>query len=119
LRGVVRALEGGEIVLDPGADREEAARRLASIRGVGPWTVSYVAMRALGDPDACVSADLGVRRALRRLGYAEDPASVAALAGRWRPWRAYAVQHLWASLDAEKEPGKISKRATRKEEVVA
>ena len=119
LRGVARALAGGEIVLDPGADREEAARRLASIRGVGPWTVSYVAMRTFGDPDAFVPTDLGVRRALGRLGYAEDPASVAALAGRWRPWRAYAVQHLWASLDEEKEPGKIGKRATRKEEVVA
>jgi AraC family transcriptional regulator, regulatory protein of adaptative response / DNA-3-methyladenine glycosylase II len=117
LRGVARALAGGEIVLDPGADREEAARRLASIRGVGPWTVSYVAMRALGDPDAFLPADLGVRRALGRLGYAEDPASVAAIAGRWRPWRAYAVQHLWASLDGE--TGEARKRTTRKEEVVA
>jgi AraC family transcriptional regulator of adaptative response / DNA-3-methyladenine glycosylase II len=85
-------------VLDPGSDREEAHRKLLSLRGVGPWTASYVAMRALGDPDAFLPTDLGVRRAVSRLGYAGDPAGVAALAERWRPWRAYATQHLWASL---------------------
>jgi AraC family transcriptional regulator of adaptative response / DNA-3-methyladenine glycosylase II len=52
-------------------------------------------MRALGDPDAFPSTDLGVRRAVSRLGYTGDPAAVAE---RWRPWRAYATQHLWASL---------------------
>ena len=117
LRSVARALADGEIVLDPGADREESARWLASIRGVGPWTVSYVAMRALGDPDAFLPTDHGVRRALRRLGYAEDPASVAATAARWRPWRAYAVQHVWASLGGEIDD--THKRTMRKEEVIA
>lgn len=117
LRSVARALAEGDVVLDPGADREEATKRLASIRGVGAWTVSYVAMRALGDPDAFPRTDLGVRRALGRLGYAEDPASVAAIAVRWRPWRAYAVQHLWASLG--EETGEPRKRTTREEEVVA
>src|SRR5918994_1404031 len=62
LRSLARALAGGEIVLDPGADREEAGRRLVSLRGVGPWTASYVAMRTLGDPDAFLPTDLGVRR---------------------------------------------------------
>jgi AraC family transcriptional regulator, regulatory protein of adaptative response / DNA-3-methyladenine glycosylase II len=55
-------------------------------------------MRALGDPDAFLPTDLGVRQAIRKLGHADDKRSVAALAERWRPWRAYATQHLWASL---------------------
>ena len=99
LRELARALVGGEVVLDPGVDREEAARRLVGIRGIGPWTASYVAMRALGDPDAFLPTDLGVRRAIERLGQPGDPASVATLAERWRPWRAYAAQYLWASLE--------------------
>ena len=55
-------------------------------------------MRALGDPDALLPADLGVRRAVAGLGGGSDPASVTTLAQRWRLWRAYATQHLWASL---------------------
>ena len=58
-------------------------------------------MRALGDPDAFPASDLGVRRALERRGAAGDPAAAARAAERWRPWRAYAVQHLWASLNEE------------------
>ena len=104
LRNLGRALAGGEVVLDPGSDREEAGRKLLALRGVGPWTASYVVMRALGDPDAFLPTDLGVRRAVSRLGYAGDPAGVAE---RWRPWRAYATQHLWASLGGvTEEPAK-------------
>ncbi len=98
LRNLTRALAVGGICLDPGSDREEAHRKLLSLRGVGPWTAAYVAMRALGDPDAFLPTDLGVRRAISGLGCAGDPAGVAALAERWRPWRAYATQYLWASL---------------------
>lgn len=116
LRNLARALAEGDMVLDPGADREEAERRLLSLRGIGPWTASYVAMRALGDPDAFLPTDLGVRRAISKLGRASDPTSVAALAERWRPWRAYATLHLWAGL--EKVPKKIS-RTTRKGVVTA
>lgn len=96
LRSLAGAFAGGEIVLDPGSDREEAERLLLSLRGIGPWTASYIAMRALGDPDAFLPTDLGVRRAVSRL--AGDQRSVAALSERWRPWRAYATQYLWASL---------------------
>jgi AraC family transcriptional regulator of adaptative response / DNA-3-methyladenine glycosylase II len=52
-------------------------------------------MRALGDPDAFLPTDLGVRRAVEGLGVSGDPASIQKLAERWRPWRSYAVQHLW------------------------
>jgi AraC family transcriptional regulator of adaptative response / DNA-3-methyladenine glycosylase II len=98
LCNLARGLTGGGIDLDPGSDREEAGRRLLALRRVGPWTASYVAMRALGDPDAFLPSDLGVRRAVAGFGGGSDPASVTALARRWRPWRAYATQHLWASL---------------------
>ena len=73
------------------------------MRGIGPWTASYVAMRGLGDPDAFLPTDLGVRQAVRKLGHADDGRSVAALAERWRPWRAYATQHLWAKLGEKQD----------------
>ena len=57
-------------------------------------------MRAMRDPDAFLPTDVGVRRALARLGLACDPVGVERLADRWRPYRSYAVQHLWASLVA-------------------
>ena len=99
LVGLARAVGRGEIPLDPGADRDEAGRRLLALDGVGPWTASYVAMRALGDPDAFLATDLGVRRSLARLGRPDDCRSAEALAEGWRPWRSYAVQHLWAGLE--------------------
>lgn len=98
LRGLANALTEGGLILDPGANREEVRRKLLSLRGIGAWTADYVAMRALGDPNAFPVTDLGVRRAVEQLGHAGGPASVAALAERWRPWRAYAARHLWASL---------------------
>jgi AraC family transcriptional regulator of adaptative response / DNA-3-methyladenine glycosylase II len=71
-------------------------RRLLEIRGVGDWTAAYIAMRALGDPDAFPAADLGLRRAAGELGLPGSPAALAARAERWRPWRSYAAHHLWA-----------------------
>src|SRR5215213_5457438 len=103
LRALACALAGGGIALDPGSEREEVERRLLELRGIGPWTASYVAMRALGDPDAFLPSDLGVRKAIVRLGHASDRGSVVSHAERWRPWRAYATQHLWASLGDEKD----------------
>ncbi|HET7477996.1 MAG TPA: AlkA N-terminal domain-containing protein [Rubrobacteraceae bacterium] len=99
LRSLAGALAAGDIALDPGAERDEARNKLLELRGIGPWTASYIAMRALGDPDAFLPTDLGVRRGIAHLGHASDPKSVAALSERWRPWRSYAVQNLWASLE--------------------
>jgi AraC family transcriptional regulator, regulatory protein of adaptative response / DNA-3-methyladenine glycosylase II len=98
LRALAAALAAGEIVPHPGSDREEVRTRLLALDGIGPWTADYIAMRALADPDAFLASDLGVRHALHRLGQPADPKAATALAERWRPWRAYAVQHLWASL---------------------
>jgi AraC family transcriptional regulator of adaptative response / DNA-3-methyladenine glycosylase II len=96
LTGLARALAEERIALDAGADREQTIRRLLALPGVGAWTAGYVAMRALRDPDAFLPTDLGVRRGLERLGENGAPDRARALAERWRPYRAYALQHLWA-----------------------
>jgi AraC family transcriptional regulator, regulatory protein of adaptative response / DNA-3-methyladenine glycosylase II len=88
---VARLVAAGDLRLDPDADAAETRARLLAVPGIGPWTVSYIAMRALGDPDVFLAGDVGVRRALAALGSPADP-------GRWRPWRSYAVMHLWHSL---------------------
>jgi AraC family transcriptional regulator of adaptative response / DNA-3-methyladenine glycosylase II len=98
LIGLCAALAAGEVDLRPGADPDAAEAALLALPGIGPWTASYVRMRALRDPDAFPAADLGLRRALERLGAGGSPRAAAALAERWRPLRAYAAQHLWAQL---------------------
>ena len=98
LVGLCSALAAREVVLDPGVEPAEARRRLLALPGIGPWTAEYVAMRGLGDADAFPATDLGVRRALERLGEDGRPAAAERLAEPWRPYRAYAVQYLWASL---------------------
>lgn len=96
VRRVAAALAEGRIDLSAGADPNEAERALVQIPGVGPWTAAYVRLRALGDPDAFLASDLGVRRALEAMGRPAHPAAAAALAERWRPWRGYALMHLWS-----------------------
>ncbi len=88
----------GGIVIDAGSDRQEISRQLESLPGIGPWTASYVAMRALGDPDVFLPTDIGVRNALRSIGAESTPKAAAQLAESWRPWRSYALHHLWATL---------------------
>ncbi len=89
LRALAAAVAGGTLALDHGADPEETAARLSELRGIGPWTVAYILMRAVGDPDAFPGTDLGLRRALTDLGCQVSRAE------RWHPWRAYAAVHLW------------------------
>lgn len=91
------ALADGRIVLDAGAGRDEARAALAALPGIGPWTVGTIAMRALGDPDAFIAGDLGVRLAAQRLGLPTSPTGLEKASLAWAPWRAYAVQHLWAT----------------------
>src|SRR5262249_31005014 len=83
-----------------GADPRETAARLAELPGVGPWTISYILMRAVRDPDAFPAADLGLRRALEHLG------GTAGQPDRWRPWRAYAAVHLWTWSAGGPAPGR-------------
>jgi AraC family transcriptional regulator of adaptative response / DNA-3-methyladenine glycosylase II len=86
--------------LQPGASLEDALARLVRFPGVGPWTAQLVAMRALGEPDAFPAGDLGIRRALGAPGLPCPEPAALARAEAWRPWRAYAAQHLW-TLDAQ------------------
>jgi AraC family transcriptional regulator, regulatory protein of adaptative response / DNA-3-methyladenine glycosylase II len=101
LVGLAEALASEAVCLDPGADREEAGSRLLDLPGIGPWTVGYIRMRALSDPDAFPVGDVGVLRALRLLGHPAGVGSGAEAAQPWRPWSSYAVHHLWATLEAE------------------
>ena len=101
LREACRLVASGELDLDAGADRDAVRRGLVGVAGIGPWTAEYVAMRALGDPDAFPASDLGVRQALARLGAGTSPREVVHLAERWRPWRAYATHHLWTTLGGD------------------
>jgi AraC family transcriptional regulator of adaptative response / DNA-3-methyladenine glycosylase II len=105
LMGVCAALADGEIVLEPEADLVETERRLLALRGIGPWTAAYIAMRALHDPDAFLPSDLGIKQAFARHGLPDDPRQIAAHAEAWRPWRAYANFHLWSSLTSQIVPG--------------
>lgn len=99
LTGLLAALAAGDVDLSPGADVDRARAQLAGLPGLGPWTVEVIAMRGLGDPDAFCGTDRGVVAAARVLGLPSTPAALARAAEPWRPWRAYAVQHLWAALD--------------------
>ncbi len=92
---LARALAGDGLLLSPDADVEQALERLLALPGVGPWTAHYIAMRALHWPDAFPPGDIGVLRALR----AKSAAQAEARAQAWRPWRAYAVIHLWKSRE--------------------
>ncbi|MET8957085.1 AlkA N-terminal domain-containing protein [Streptomyces sp. NPDC004393] len=94
---LVRQLADGTLHLGVESDWEESRARLLSLPGFGPWTVDVIAMRALGDPDAFLPTDLGIRRAAQELGLPSTPAALTARATAWRPWRAYAVQYLWAT----------------------
>jgi AraC family transcriptional regulator of adaptative response / DNA-3-methyladenine glycosylase II len=88
---------------------EEAIARLTAIRGVGEWTAHYIAIRALRETDAFPASDIGLLRSAAKLdqangfqpnGARSTPATLLHRAESWRPWRAYAAQHLWASEQA-------------------
>ena len=96
LVALAAALASGELVLDAAGDHARARRTLLALPGIGPWTTEYIAMRALRDPDAFLETDLGVKRAIEWLGFDSRPRTVIELAEAWRPYRAYALAHLWA-----------------------
>jgi AraC family transcriptional regulator of adaptative response / DNA-3-methyladenine glycosylase II len=91
---MARAVDRGTIELAPNVDIEPTLQRLRALPGVGEWTAQYIAMRALAWPDAFPHTDLGVMKAMGE----KDPRRVLVAAEAWRPWRAYAVMHLWRSL---------------------
>jgi AraC family transcriptional regulator of adaptative response / DNA-3-methyladenine glycosylase II len=95
LRALGAAVASGELSLEPGDDPARVREGLLALAGVGPWTADYVALRMRADPDAFLPTDLAARRAAARLGLPDDPAGLLARAERWRPWRGYALLHLW------------------------
>ncbi|MBC9908458.1 AlkA N-terminal domain-containing protein [Achromobacter xylosoxidans] len=98
LSAVAAAAVADRHLFDAAGGLEDAVRRLRTIRGVGEWTAQYIALRQLREPDAFPSADIGLIRALERLeARTYTPAQLLARAETWRPWRAYAAQHLWTA----------------------
>jgi AraC family transcriptional regulator of adaptative response / DNA-3-methyladenine glycosylase II len=92
IEALARAAADGRLSLTPDAPVDATIDALRAMPGIGPWTASYVAMRALAWPDALVAGDLALRRALG----ARDAREVERRAERWRPWRAYGVMHVWS-----------------------
>ena len=126
LRSLARLVAVEGVRFDAGADASAALAALLDIPGVGPWTASYVAMRALGDPDAFLPGDVGVRHALERLGHPAEGPRATALAEPWRPWRSYAVMHLWSLVSAAPDgrlvadqPDEVPERDVRVDKVQA
>lgn len=94
IRALAEGLEKGELLLNFRAKPEEEMKNLLKIRGIGKWTAGYLAMRTMGWPDAFLETDVGIRKALP--GYSEKER--LELAEKWRPWRSYAMIHLWDTL---------------------
>lgn len=94
VQGLAQALSDGILQLD-GGDPKDTVEQLLELPGIGPWTAQYIAMRALGDPNALPGSDLGLVRALG----VKKPAEVLARAEQWQPWRAYGAMHLWHHLN--------------------
>jgi AraC family transcriptional regulator of adaptative response / DNA-3-methyladenine glycosylase II len=102
LRALACAVAGGR--LDLGGPPDEVTAAIAALPGCGPWTAQYVGLRGLGDPDAFPASDLVLRRSAGAPGPPPSPAALEARAERWRPWRGYAVLHLWRA--ASQGPGR-------------
>jgi AraC family transcriptional regulator, regulatory protein of adaptative response / DNA-3-methyladenine glycosylase II len=94
IRALARAVAAGRINFEGVVDSDAFLERFCEIPGIGQWTAQYVAMRALGEPDAFPSSDLGLLRALGLSSHRE----LEQRAEEWRPWRAYAAMYLWKML---------------------
>ena len=108
VHGLAVAVARGALRFDGGEDLERFVMTAVALPGVGPWTAHYLAMRALHDPDAFPAEDLGVRKAL-----GGTPREAIARADAWRPFRSYAVMHLWNTLggsDAAEEDDVVTDR---------
>ena len=98
--GLARAVAQGDLRLEPGAPLERTLERLQSIEGIGPWTAQYIAMRALRWPDAFLTGDVALHKALG-LAHAPRAKALAQAASQvWRPWRSYATIRAWHSAAA-------------------
>ena len=115
LTALAEGVADGSVTIDVGTHPAELEAQLRAIPGIGPWTSSYIVMRALGDPDSFMPTDLGIRRAAAALGLPVDPASLTAHAERWRPWRSYALCHMWSAQLPSAQLPTEAKRQTRRQ----
>ena len=116
LLALAEAVAAGKVRIDVGTHPAELEAQLLELPGIGPWTSAYIVMRALGDPDAFMPTDLGIRKAAESLGLPGDAASLTDRAERWRPWRSYALCHMWSTSApgrATTRPGAATPETTR------
>lgn len=100
LAALARAAADDAHLFDPRRDLDEAVAHLRKLPGIGEWTAQYIAMRALGESDAFLAGDVAVQRKFAEHGTRLSAKELLARAERWRPWRGYAVLHLWMADDA-------------------
>jgi AraC family transcriptional regulator, regulatory protein of adaptative response / DNA-3-methyladenine glycosylase II len=112
IENVARAALADPALFERAASLDEAIEKLCAVPGIGDWTAHYIAVRALREPDAFPASDIGLLRALAENGVRPTPKSVLARAEAWRPWRAYAAQHLWTQDFAAPPARKEGKRET-------
>ncbi|MDO4502877.1 MAG: AlkA N-terminal domain-containing protein [Coriobacteriia bacterium] len=96
---IAEAMTSGNLPLDDSLPAPEQMERLLALKGIGPWTANYIAMRVLSYPDAFLESDAGVKHALPDL----SPKERLTAAESWRPWRSYAVVSLWNSLSPQND----------------
>jgi AraC family transcriptional regulator of adaptative response / DNA-3-methyladenine glycosylase II len=115
LRTVARAVLDGRVDFQPERTLDDFVERWMALPGIGPWTAHYIALRALGHPDAFPAADLVLQKAVAADGTRTTAKALTARAAAWRPWRAYAAIHLWRDSVPMPAPGASapSKRAAR------
>jgi AraC family transcriptional regulator of adaptative response / DNA-3-methyladenine glycosylase II len=98
LKAVAEAAMADPNLFRPFGNIEETVARLRTIRGIGEWTAQYIALRAIREMDAFPATDIGLLRSVASMdGEKTTPANLLSRAESWRPWRAYAAQHLWAA----------------------
>ena len=103
LKALAEAVVADPNLFLPFGTIEETIARLRTIRGVGEWTAQYIALRALREMDAFPASDVGLLRSAAKMDWVRSTsASLLNRAESWRPWRAYAAQHLWAAEAAMK-----------------
>jgi 3-methyladenine DNA glycosylase/8-oxoguanine DNA glycosylase len=114
LAAVAQASLADPALFDATSDLDQAVARLIKLPGIGVWSAHYIAMRALSQSDAFPAADIGLQRALAEHGVRPSEKTLLARAESWRPWRSYAVLHLWtadAARQREESALKVSRQA--------
>jgi AraC family transcriptional regulator of adaptative response / DNA-3-methyladenine glycosylase II len=111
IAGIAAAAVADAHLFDPRRDLAEAVTRLCELPGVGEWTAQYIAMRALGESDAFLAGDVAIQRRFNRNGRRPTVPELLNRAERWRPWRAYAMLHLWMSDATKTLPMKETRHA--------